>query len=82
MARAFENTCTVVFCNVGGPAEEGFLGLSGVYAPIVGRVKPSFDGPEEGMRIVEVNLEIQAIAERNYKIREDLEGEGWHYGKY
>lgn len=78
--RAFENTCTIIFCNAGGPAEEGFLGLSGVYAPIAGRIEGSFTDGEEGMRIVEVDMDIQEIAERNYRIREDVLGDSWHYG--
>jgi len=82
VARAFENTCTVIFCNVGGPKEEGFLGLSGVYAPIAGRIEGSFTDEEEGLRIVEVDLGINDVAEDNYKVREDLAGETWHYGKY
>lgn len=80
VARAFENTCTIIFCNAGGPKEEGYLGLSGVYAPIQGRVEGSFENGEEGMRIVEVDLGIQELAERNYRVREDLKGEAWHYG--
>lgn len=79
-ARAYENTCTIVFCNVGGPKEGGFLGLSGVYAPLVGRVEGSFDDGQEGMRIVEIDFNIAKVAEDNYKIREDLSGEDWHYG--
>jgi hypothetical protein len=43
-------------------------------------VKGSFDGPEEGMRVVEVDMEVLEIAERNYKVREDLAKENWHYG--
>lgn len=78
--RAFENTCTIIFCNAGGPAEEGFLGLSGVYAPIAGRIAGSFEDSEEGMRVVEVDLGIQEIAERNYRVREDVLGQDWHYG--
>lgn len=80
VARAFENTCTVIFCNVGGPKEEGYLGLSGVYAPIKGRIEGSFEDGEEGMRIVEVDLGIQDLAEQNYRVREDMKGEAWHYG--
>lgn len=80
IARAYENTCMVVFCNVGGPTEQGFLGLSGVYAPLVGRVEGSFTDGQVGMRVVEVDLGIARIAEENYKIREDLAGDDWHYG--
>jgi len=80
VARAYENTCTIIFCNAGGPKEEGYLGLSGVYAPILGRVKGSFTDGEEGMRIVEVDLGIQELAEQNYRVREDMKGDDWHYG--
>lgn len=80
VARAYENTCTIVFCNAGGPKEDGYLGLSGVYAPLVGRVEGSFEDGEVGMRIVEIDLGMAQIAEDNYKIREDLNGEDWHYG--
>jgi predicted amidohydrolase len=80
VARAFENTCCVIFVNAGGKADDGYCGLSQVAMPFVGTVKGSFDGPEEGMRIVEVDMEILEIAERNYKIRGDLAKEDWHYG--
>lgn len=79
VARAFENTCTIVFCNAGGPVEEGFLGLSGVYQPILGRVG-GFDGPDEQTRVVELDLDVQRVAEENYQVRKDLKGEEWHYG--
>lgn len=80
VARAFENTCTIVFCNAGGPKKDGYLGLSGVYAPILGRVPGSFEDGEEGMRIVDIDMGIAKVAEGNYKIREDMSGEDWHYG--
>lgn len=80
VARAFENTCAVVFCNAGGPSSEGFLGLSQVCLPIVGKLDGSFADSEEGLRIVEIDMEILDVAERNYKIRKDLASEDWHYG--
>ncbi|KAJ5212990.1 hypothetical protein N7449_000159 [Penicillium cf. viridicatum] len=36
ISRACENTCAVVFCNAGGPAEEDFAGLSQVTVPFLG----------------------------------------------
>jgi hypothetical protein len=69
-----------VLVNAGGKAENGYCGLSQVAMPLIGAVKGSFDGPEVGMRVVEVNMEILEVAERNYKAREDLEKENWHYG--
>lgn len=79
-ARAYESTAAVVFCNAGGPAEKGYLGLSQVAMPLVGPVKGSFTDASEGMRIVELDMEVLEAAERNYKVREDLGREDWHYG--
>jgi predicted amidohydrolase len=79
-ARAFENTCSVVFVNAGGRKEEGYLGLSQVALPFVGKTKGSFEGPEEGVKVVEVDMNILEEAESNYKVREDMGREDWHYG--
>lgn len=79
-ARAFENTCCIIFVNAGGPKEAGWAGLSQVAMPIVGTLKGSFGGPEEGLRVVEVDMEVCDVAERNYKVREDLAKSEWHYG--
>ena len=119
-ARAFENTCSVVFVNAGaevGKAERGnYAGLSRVCVPFSGALKgeevdiegntksvreeevvrDKLDGGkkrkrgaeqeegggmgrEEGMSIVEVDMEDVEEAEKNYKVREDIQGEGWHY---
>ena len=79
MARAFENTAAVVYCNAGG--------LSQVAMPIVGgqgafgTAEEEKDKGEAGeFRIVEVDMEILRVAEENYKVREDMAREGWHYG--
>jgi hypothetical protein len=37
-------------------------------------------GPEEGMSIVEVDMQILEDAEDNYKVRADMGKEDWHYG--
>jgi predicted amidohydrolase len=79
-ARAFENTACIVFVNAGGESEGGPAGLSQVSLPFVGKVKGSFEGHEEGMKVVEVDMEILEEAERNYKVREDLGRQDWHYG--
>ena len=72
-----------------GVSEEGYLGLSRVCLPLVGCVEGSFgdgkgkggdEGNEEGMRVVEVDMGILEAAERNYKVREDLGRDDWHYG--
>ena len=79
-ARAFENTCCIIFCNVGGPREDGWAGLSQVAMPIMGRLEGSFEDCEPGMRIVEVDMTVADVAEENYKVREDLKRGDWHYG--
>lgn len=79
-ARACENTCCIIFVNGGGPKEEGFLGLSQVALPIVGTLEGSFTDCEQGMRTLEVDMKIVDVAEANYKIREDMGREDWHYG--
>ena len=80
VARAFENTCCIIFCNVGGPKEEGFAGVSQVAMPIVGKLDGSFDDGEPGMKVVEVDMTVADVAEENYKVREDLARKDWHYG--
>ncbi|KAK0391459.1 hypothetical protein NLU13_0960 [Sarocladium strictum] len=80
VTRAFESTAALIFCNAGGPAEEGFFGCSQVALPIVGKVPGSFDDGSEGTRVVDVDMKLVDIAERNYRIRQDLGREDWHYG--
>lgn len=83
VARTFENTCAVVFANAGGPrgGNEGkkgsYAGLSQVAVPFKGPLGKL--GDEEGMSVVEVDMQILEDAEDNYKVREDLGREGWHY---
>ena len=79
VSRAFENTCGVVFCNVGGPSGEGFAGLSQAAMPFLGRVE-RFEGSEEGMKVVSLDMDVLDEAEGAYKIREDLATPDWHYG--
>lgn len=80
VSRAFENTCAVIFCNAGGPADEGFIGVSQAALPIVGAVEGSFPDSTEAVQIAEVDMEIVEVAERNYKVRQDIQREDWHYG--
>jgi hypothetical protein len=51
--------------------------MSRVVLPIVGPVGKM--GNEEGVLVVELDLGVLKIAEENYKVREDLAGEGWYY---
>ena len=83
-ARAFENTCAVVFVNAGGqPGSQGkmtYAGLSRVAMPFLGAMgDETKESEEEGMSIIEVDMEMVEKAEENYKVREDIAKEGWHY---
>ncbi|EAW14880.1 carbon-nitrogen hydrolase family protein [Aspergillus clavatus NRRL 1] len=75
-SRCFENTCGIIFVNAAGPAEK-FLGMSRVTLPIVGPVGKM--GSEDGVLVVEMDLGLLKIAEDNYRVREDIAKEGWHY---
>ncbi|KAH7397889.1 carbon-nitrogen hydrolase [Cadophora sp. MPI-SDFR-AT-0126] len=83
VARTFENTCAVVFANVGGEKGNGtgergsWAGGSQVAVPFVGALGKL--GWEEGMRVVDLDMEILEEAEENYKVRQDMASEGWHY---
>ncbi|KAI1077253.1 carbon-nitrogen hydrolase [Whalleya microplaca] len=81
VSRAFENTCAVVYVNAGGPAEEGeetnFAGLSQVGVPHVGALGRL--GRAEGISFVDLDMGVVKLAEGNYKVREDMKREGWHY---
>lgn len=79
--RAFENTCMVVFANAGGPAGKpsrgNYAGLSQVAIPFKGALGKLDD--EEGMSVVDVDMQVLEDAEDNYKVRADIAKEGWHY---
>ena len=81
VSRCFENTCMVVFANAGGPKGKvttgSYAGLSQVAVPFKGALGKM--GAEEGMSVVEVDMQILEDAEDNYKVREDMRREGWHY---
>lgn len=88
VARAFENTCAVVFVNAGAPAgradardDEGneYVGVSQVAMPLQGALGKM--GPGEGMSVVDVDLGVLDVAEEVYRVRGDLAREGWHYVK-
>ncbi|KAH6713933.1 carbon-nitrogen hydrolase [Leptodontidium sp. MPI-SDFR-AT-0119] len=86
VARAFENTCAVVFVNAGGVKEGDGEGESGRGSWAGGsQVAVPFEGARgklgwcEGMGVVDVDMEILEEAEENYKVRQDMGSEGWHY---
>ncbi|KZM27166.1 uncharacterized protein EKO05_0004696 [Ascochyta rabiei] len=77
-ARAFENTCAVVFANAAGPPELGYAGLSQVTVPFVGPLA-RLGSSAEGMLVVGVDVGVLEDAEVCYGIRADVKGEDWHY---
>jgi predicted amidohydrolase len=81
VSRCFENTCMVVFANAGGPkgkvTKGSYAGLSQVAVPFKGALGKM--DAEEGMSVVEVDMEILEHAEDNYKVRGDMGRQGWHY---
>jgi predicted amidohydrolase len=64
--------------NAGGPPGEGFAGLSQVTVPFVGPLA-RLGSSREGMLVVDLDLSIVDQAEANYKVREDLARDDWHY---
>ncbi len=51
--------------------------MSQVALPIVGPVSKM--GTEEGVNVVDMDMGLLEIAEGNYKVRQDIGKEGWHY---
>ena len=64
----------VVFANAGGPVGKvttgSYAGLSQVAVPFKGALGKL--GAEEGMSVVEVDMQILEDAEDNYKVREGM----------
>ncbi|KAH7552502.1 hypothetical protein BM1_08453 [Bipolaris maydis] len=77
-ARAFENTCAVIFANAGGPPGKGYAGLSQVTVPFVGPLT-KLGGSAEGMSVVDIDMQVLEDAEANYQVRADLAKDDWHY---
>lgn len=78
-SRCYENTCAIVFANAAGPADF-FLGMSRVVVPFIGPVDgKSMAAEEEGAMVVDLDMSVLALAEENYKIRQDMASEGWYY---
>lgn len=70
VARAYENTCAVAFCNGWGGSQ--------IAMPILGSLG-KLGNEQEGMVVGEVDFETVRYSERYYKIRKDLNGDEWHY---
>lgn len=76
-ARTFENTCGIIFANVAGGPGDQYFGLSRVVLPVTGVVGDM--GNKEGVMVVDMDMGLVRIAEENYKVRQDIKKEGWHY---
>jgi predicted amidohydrolase len=70
VARAYENTCAVAFCNAWGHSQ--------VTMPILGSLG-KIGIEKESCIISEIDLEALDVAEGHYKVREDIRTEEWHY---
>lgn len=53
------------------------MGLSQITLPIVGQIAKM--GTEDGFMIADLDMGIIQAAERNYKVRQDLKKDNWHY---
>ena len=80
--RAFEAGAAVVYVNVGGDPDAGYIGLSQVALPLVGVKDDVVLGPTDPPRVIDLGdnwKEVLADAERIYKIRADRSDDAWHY---
>lgn len=86
VARAFENTCAIVFVNTAAPlgSVDGkdalgheYAGLSQVAMPLQGSRGKL--GNSEDMSVVEVDMRALEVAEKVYKVRQDMAKVEWHY---
>lgn len=51
--------------------------MSRVVLPFTGPVKSM--GVEEGYIVADLDMSVLDVAEDNYKVRQDIRSEGWHY---
>lgn len=70
VARAYENTCAVAFCNAWGQSQ--------VAMPILGSLG-KLEVEREGTILSKVDLDVLRIAEEHFKVRADLRDDEWHY---
>ncbi|CAD6570667.1 MAG: hypothetical protein TREMPRED_005947 [Tremellales sp. Tagirdzhanova-0007] len=69
-ARCFETETVWILCNAGGPADEGYIGGSGVWMPLRGKVG-GCSGMTAELSVVDVDLTVLKDARECYMIRED-----------
>jgi len=70
VARAYENTCAVAFCNAWGQSQ--------VAMPVLGSLG-KLGVEREGTVLGEIDLDVLRAAEEHYKIRADLRSVERHY---
>ncbi|WWC92416.1 uncharacterized protein L201_007373 [Kwoniella dendrophila CBS 6074] len=68
-ARCIETETVWVMCNAGGDPLEGFMGGSGVWVPLRGKVA-SCDVAAK-LEVVEIDLSVLKDSRKTYKVRED-----------
>lgn len=78
-ARAFENSCAVVFVNVGNEDNDRNLGLSQVVMPFSGTLGAPL-GSGEAIAVIDLDMSEIGEAEEYYKVREGLNRDEWMYG--
>lgn len=66
MARSFETETVWVMCNAGGDDMEGFMGGSGVWAPLRGCVTRMEAG--EGTEVVDVDLGVLKVSKQSTRL--------------
>ncbi|WVQ77055.1 hypothetical protein IAR50_006734 [Cryptococcus sp. DSM 104548] len=69
LTRSFETETVFVMCNAGGDALQGFMGGSGVWAPLRG--EGGGCGVAKDLKIVDVDFGVLKDARETYKIKED-----------
>ena len=72
VARAYENTCAIAFCNAWGQSQ--------VAMPILGSLGKVGVG-EDNTIISNIDLSVISIAEDHYRLKADIRSAGWHYSK-
>lgn len=92
VARAFENSCALVYVNAGGAPEgsddgvqagfdkEGreYAGVTQAAMPMLGSVG-RLGHPREEMSLVDLDMGLLDLAENAYKPLDDMRRRGWKY---
>ena len=60
-ARAFETETVLILCNAGGPVDEGYIGGSGIWMPLKGKVGGCKTVGVE-LAVVDVDLEVLKVS--------------------